>query len=403
MDLCQEEVTTLHDFQPDAQGMADRILSEEERPTSVVMPMLSSELRRPAFRRILESLNRCTYLKKIIIPLATERPEDYRRVVKAFRKVDLPTTLLWCNGERITKILEELKEEEIHVAKAWGKGRDSWIALGVASLDSYAIALHDADIDTYSEVYPAKLLFPLVERELDFFFNKAYYARISRGEGARLYGRVFRLFHTPFLKSLQKKTGYRSPFLRYLSSFRYALSGEFALTSELALNIRVPMDWGLEIGILTEVYRHTSLTRVCQTDLGFYQHKHRRFTRDATKGLRRMAGDIEKTLLRALTEMEGIDVSEAFLLSLQVLYRRMAQDDINRYWADAVFNSLRFDRHEEEKMVDLFSKSIREEGKRYLANPAENLIPSWMRVLSVRPEIREELVEAAEKDLKDAE
>ncbi len=114
-----------------------------------------------------------------------------------------------------------------------------------------------------------------------------------------------------------------------------------------------------------------------------------------------MAGDIEKSLLRALVEMEGVDVSQSFLQSLQVLYGRFGEDYIYRYSGDSFFNTLNYDRHEEETILRIFSNIILKAGNEYLQNPFGTLIPSWERVLSVYPTLRNDLKEAAEQDLKE--
>jgi glucosyl-3-phosphoglycerate synthase len=93
--------------------------------------------------------------------------------------------------------------------------------------------------------------------------------------------------------------------------------------------------------------------------------------------------------------MENIEVSEAFLISLQVAYRRLAQDKIRQYHADATCNSLGFDRHEEEADVDLLSSVIITGGKKYLANPIRTQLPDWLRATSAMPNIRERLKETA--------
>ena len=65
------------------------------------------------------------------------------------------------------------------------------------------------------------------------------------------------------------------PYLRFLDDFRYALAGEFAMTADLARVIRIPSHWGLEVGVLAEVYRNVAPLRVCQVDLtDNYEHKH---------------------------------------------------------------------------------------------------------------------------------
>lgn len=365
----------------------------EERPTTLVLPMLYRELGGKALPIIVRELNKCSYISQVLISLTAKNEREYRATKKFFERLEIPHLVVWCNGKRVLDVLGDLEEEGIDVRNIPGKGRDTWVALGIASLDSYAIALHDADILSYTLDYPTKLLYPIVDPDLDFVFNKAYYARIG-GEERRMYGRVLRLFLLPLLKALQKKIRYQSRFLRYMRSFRYALSGEFALTSDLAVNLSIPGDWGLEVGILTEVYRNLAVKRICQVDLGFHEHKHRKIGRSPKKGLLKMAGDIEKSLLRSLTEMEGIDISESFLLSLQVLYKRLVQEDIYRYSVDAQFNEIAYDRHMEETVGDTFGNMILKAGQEYLNNPFGTLLPSWIRVTSAMPGIRKRLKEA---------
>ena len=47
-------------------------------------------------------------------------------------------------------------------------------------------------------------------------------------------------------------------FLNYLDSFRYLLAGEFAFRRDLLNDMRVPSDWGLEMGVASEMYRNNS-------------------------------------------------------------------------------------------------------------------------------------------------
>ncbi|MFQ5800523.1 MAG: glucosyl-3-phosphoglycerate synthase, partial [Candidatus Hydrothermarchaeales archaeon] len=282
-------ITTLHDYGQGFDWQKEE-LEGIDRTCSVVIPMLYSEIKRPALHNILKYLNSCRYLDNVVVSLKAKSREEFRNTVRFYKKLTIPHTILWNNSPKVNKILLDLKKEDIDISELSGKGRDMWLALGVASLDSYAIALVDADVTTFTDALPTKLLFPIMSPELDFFFNKAYYSRIGFKE-MKMYGRVFRLFVSPLLDSLKRKLGRRSPFLEYLHSFKYALSGEFSLTRDLALNLRVPGDWGVEIGILAEVYRSASLKRVCQTDIGFHDHKHRKIG-DMQTGLVKMAGDI---------------------------------------------------------------------------------------------------------------
>jgi len=207
-----------------------------------------------------------------------------------------------------------------------------------------------------------------------------------------MYGRVFRLFLQPLLRALTDQIGKESNFLSFLRSFRYPLSGEFALTSDLAVSISIPAGWGIELGMLAETYRHIPLNKICQTDLGFYDHKHQKIGNER-EGLTKMIQDILKTLLRDLVVEDHIIISEEFLTSLEVLYLRNAQEFIRKYFADAHFNNLKYDRHSEELIVEKFSKQILNAGRDYLKRPTGRIVPDWLRILSAKRKIREKLLE----------
>lgn len=391
MDLKQEKIGTIHDLSIDFECLSSRLKSLRWKyPAGVVIPLLERELESPAIPKIIEGLNACEYLTQVLI--ATSATDaGYAAIRKAFKDLEIPCSVIWCNRPEVNVLLEELKERGLDVTKLSGKGKDLWLAIGIASLELYAFAIHDADIRSYSGEIPTRMLYPVVEPRLDFFFSKGYYARVNI-ETKQMYGRVYRLLVTPFLEALQEKMGHSSEFLRYLQAFRYTLSGEVAITSDLALNLRIPCDWGLEVGMLAELYRNTSYKRICQVDLGFYEHKHKEVSGE---GLLKTAGESLITLLRTITETDGVDISEAFLLSLQVVYRRFAQDKIRQYHADAVCNNLDYDRHQEENNVEAFAKVIFDAGRAYLQNPVAAQLPDWIRAISVIPELRERLREAA--------
>ncbi|MHC1567308.1 MAG: glucosyl-3-phosphoglycerate synthase [Candidatus Syntropharchaeia archaeon] len=392
MDFDQEKIAIIHDFGMDFEELGRCLKRLNTRfPAGVIIPMLENELSSPVIGKIIDGLNECDYLRKVFIALSAPDVEGYNKALKIFSRFEVPYEVIWCNRREVNDVLEELKEKGLDITTLSGKGRDLWIAIGIASLDLYAFAIHDADIVYYSGKIPTKILYPVIEPRLDFFFSKGYYARVNV-ESRVMYGRVYRLFINPLLEALQEKLGYRSEFLRYLQAFRYSLSGEVAITSNLALNLRIPCDWGLEIGMLAELFRNASYKRICQVDLGFYEHKHKKIT---SNELLKTAGDCLFTLLRTLTETDGINVSEDFLLSLQVLYGRLAQDKVRQYHADAICNGLNYDRHQEETNVEKFAKVITNSGKKYLKNPAASQLPDWIRAISAMPDLKERLREVA--------
>jgi glucosyl-3-phosphoglycerate synthase len=397
MDIKQDEISTLHEICINDKKLMKIVKDASvERPVSIVMPMLYSEIKNDALSNITKKLNKCDYVKEIVIPLAADNEKEFKQVKRFFSELKTPKLIMWCNGPKIEEMLNDLKNEGINLLKYRGKGRDVWLAIGIATLDSYAIALHDADIQGYTEMIPTKLVYPLVEPELDFKFNKGYYARVNL-EKRIMYGRVFRLFLHPLLRSLVDELGCEPNFVRFLRSFRYPISGEFALTSDLALDVDIPGDWGIEIGVMAEMYRNVISKRICQTDLGFYEHKHQRIGGDQS-GLIKMTSDILKTLLRVLIEEDHIQVSREFLISLRVLYQRHAQDCIRKYHADTHYNNLKYDRHLEETMVEKFSRQIMDSGIKYMRKPVGTRIPDWLRAISARKKIREQLLEIVVED-----
>lgn len=397
MDMKQDEITTLHGLCVDKKKLMKTVSdAAQERPVSVIMPMLYKEIKSDALKGIVKGLNKCHYLRGVVIPLAAKNEKEFQQVKRFFRDLKIPKLIMWCNGPKVNKLLTELRSDGLNLLKYYGKGRDVWLAMGVASINSYALALHDADIMGYDETIPTKLLYPLIEPELDFKFNKGYYARINL-EKRMIYGRVFRLFLHPLLRAFVDNIGYETDFVRFLRSFRYPISGEFALTSDLARDVDLPGDWGLEIGIMSEMYRNVAVKRLCQTDLGFYEHKHQAIG-TSDKGLLKMTGDILKTLLRVLIEENHIEISKEKLISLRVLYVRHARESIRKYHADAHFNNLKYDRHTEESMVEKFSQQIMNAGTSYMRKPVGTRIPDWLRTLSARRKIREQLLDIVISD-----
>lgn len=401
MDYKQELITTIHDFGCNSELLEEKLIQlSEQAPTAVVIPALYEELERPALTRIRDHLGQCAFVKKVVVSLYAKTIAQYAKAVEFFESLPQPTAVIWENGERVTRILETLGDRNLDLSGFRGKGLAVWLGLGVASLDAEAIALHDADIITYERSYPLKLLYPLLEKEFGLAFNKAYYARIG-SESRQLNGRVMRLFVTPLLTALTELLGYQN-YLRYLNAFRYPLSGEFAMTSDLALNIRIPSNWGLEVGLLAEVYRNVAQKRIAQIDLGVFDHKHQTVGSSTKEGLQKMCRDILRSILRTLTETEQVVLTREHLHSLRIKFRRQAQDYTRQYFVDARVNNLEFGRHQEEVTTELFEAVIAEAGEDYFSNPAGAQIPDWTRALAVMPDLREQLRDAALTDAAEA-
>jgi len=216
---------------------------------------------------------------------------------------------------------------------------------------------------------------------------------------SRLHGRVSRLYVTPLIRALATTFG-RTDELEYLDSFRYPLAGESAMDMSVARSLRIPSDWGLEIGVLAEVYARYPNARICQVDIAAdYDHKHQPLSdEDKTTGLHRMSRDITKAFFRKLTA-SGLTLTQESFRTLRASYMRTAFELIDHYESDAISNAMSYDREQEETMVSLFGQSVLEAGEDFLQNPTESpFIPSWSEVQNEQRNIFEVLLSAVESD-----
>lgn len=393
-------ITTLHHLGKPSLDRLESNLYDFSRvkPIALVLPALYSEFERDAMPLIVQELTKVKYLNEIVLALDQASEEELQKVRNFISPIHAHVRIIHNNGKRIKEVYETLSRNGLDVGEP-GKGRSAWLAYGyiLAHASSAVIALHDCDIVTYNREMLARLCYPVVNPNFDYVFCKGFYSRVSN----KMNGRVTRLLITPLVRSIQQLVG-QHDFLSFLDSFRYALAGEFCMTTELARVNRIPWDWGLEVGSLAEVHRNYSPRRVCQVDIAAnYEHKHQALSPDdAGKGLMKMAVDICKSIFRTLAS-EGVVFSEGLFNSLLVSYLRQAEDTIMKYEADAMINGLDFDRHEEAKAVETFTRAIAIAAQAFTENPMSTpLIPNWNRVVSAIPGIFDMLSTAVEEDNK---
>lgn len=391
-------VATFHRLGKFDLNKMERTLTEvsKYRGITLVLPSLYSELQGAALKNIVKELIEVGYIREIVVSLDRANPDEFRHAREFFSVLPQRTTIIWVDGPGIQALFEEMRGKELNPGPD-GKGRAAWIAYGyvIAEQGSQVIALHDCDIVTYSREMLGRLVFPVASTRLDYEFCKGYYSRVTD----RMHGRVTRLFVTPLIRALMKTVG-GMDILRYYDSFRYPLSGEFSMITDLARINRIPADWGLEIGVLAEIYRNCSINRICQAEIcDNYEHKHQELSfDDPDKGLNRMATDIAKSIFGILAT-EGVVFSSGFFNTLWAAYLRIAQDTIVRYYGDAMINGLEYDRHEEGTAVEMFSDAIRRAGEIISNDPlGQPQIPNWNRVFAAIPDLPERLLKTVQED-----
>jgi len=366
------------------------------RPIALVLPSTYAELEAPTIKQIMKEIKEVPYLNEIVVTMGKTNQKQFTKAKEFFSSFPQRTRIIWNTGPGIEELHKLLEENGLFVGED-SKGRSCWTAYGyiLAQEESKVIALHDCDIVNYSREFLGRLCYPVASPNIDYAFCKGYYARVTD----RMHGRVARIFVAPLIRSLEKLLG-SMPLLNYLDSFRYPLAGEFSMISDLARINRIPGDWGIEVETLSEVYRNCSHMRICQVELcETYEHKHQPLSADNPKtGLMKMSIDIAKAIFRNLA-IEGATVSDSLLKTLVVTYLRTAQDSIKRCNDDAALNGLLFDCHQENKLVEAFTKAIQIAGEEFQEDPRYSpLIPNWNRVTSAIPDFLAQLYDAVEKE-----
>jgi len=319
-------ITTLHNLRTRS---LDELTYELEtfatnRKMSLVLPCLYSELQTPAMPRILDELSKVPYLHRIIIGLDRADEAQYRHAKEFFKGLNQNHIVIWNDSPRMLALEDKLVEMGLAPSEP-GKGKNVWSAIGylIACEDSAVMAIHDCDILTYTNELLARLIYPVANVSFPYQLAKGYYARVGQD---RLNGRVSRLLVSPLLIAMKKVIGDRD-YLDYLRSFRYPLSGEFAMRTSMLPDLRVPSDWGLEIGILSEAWRNLAPRAVCQVEIADqYDHKHQELSEeDAHAGLSRMSTDICKAIFRKLAA-DGTVFTPNVFRTLKATYYRSALD-----------------------------------------------------------------------------
>ena len=372
----------------------------QTRKITLILPSLYSELEGPALARILDALSGATYLHRIIIGLDQANEAQFRMARDFFSRLPQAHDVIWNGSPRMQAFWQRLEAHGIGPIED-GKGKNVWTAIGylIARADSSVMAIHDCDILTYDQEMLARLVYPVANPGFSYQLSKGFYPRVGQG---KLNGRVTRLLVSPLLIALKKVIGDRD-YIDYLRSFRYPLSGEFALRAAYLPDLRIPSDWGLEIGVLSEAWRNMGPNAVCQVEIAdAYDHKHQPVSpEDAAAGLNRMSTDICKAIFRKLAA-DGTVFTPNVFRTLKATYFRRALDLIEVYADDAQMNGLTLDRHAEEKAVELFSENLMRAGHTFLDNPHETpFIPNWSRVNAADPELLSLLRSIVAEDARD--
>jgi glucosyl-3-phosphoglycerate synthase len=163
-----------------------------------------------------------------------------------------------------------------------GKGEAMWH--GLAATRSDIVAFIDADLERFDSRFVSALIGPMLSDPTVDFVKSAYDRPVATGSAVGG-GRVTELMARPLL----------SAFWPELAGVLQPLSGEYAGRRRLLERLPFRRGYGVDIGLLLDVFCEVGLDGIAQVDL--YQRHHRHSDLAA---LGRMAAEVMHTVLDRL-------------------------------------------------------------------------------------------------------
>ena len=198
MDFQQGLITTIHEYCITKDLINELNKGLKNRPTAILSPCLYEEFERPALKSIKEVLKNLNGLNELVIALSAKSKEQVKSAKSFFESMPFPVHLQWTNSPAVIELLKSQEKNGLELLGTPGKGWAVWQGLGVATRKSEVVALFDADIRTFSSLYPSKMILPLLDDSYGISYVKAFYSRLSL-ETNELQGRATRLFVGPLL------------------------------------------------------------------------------------------------------------------------------------------------------------------------------------------------------------
>lgn len=168
----------------------------------------------------------------------------------------------------------EIVDRPVHV----GKGESLW--RGTLQARGEAVVFIDGDLESLTPEVIGDLARPILS-DPEIQLVKASYTRTLHGvpsEG----GRVTQLSAKPLLRALFPELG----------TIRQPLGGEYAIRRSAALTLPFVVDYGVEVGLLIDVYRDYGLHAITEVGVADRVHRNR-----PLRELAAMADQVSATIL----------------------------------------------------------------------------------------------------------
>ncbi|MDP4260947.1 MAG: glycosyltransferase [Bacteroidota bacterium] len=215
-------------------------------------------------------------------------------------------------SEDNTALLAEQAGARVIISASRGKGIS--MKEGIDAATNEIIVFLDADIDPYPEKAISNLATPLMNNEADFV----------KGAFARNAGRVTELVAKPLLTIL----------FPGLSHFSQPLSGMIAGKKSFFRKIEFFNDYGVDIGILIDMYLMKA--RVREINIGYIENKSKPW--DA---LGKMSREVSRAIITRAQGQDNSGLSQESANSLEVIQREMTnvlRENLSAYHKMIVFD-----------------------------------------------------------------
>jgi glucosyl-3-phosphoglycerate synthase len=255
----------------DYQGLGRSSGNGAERPsTTLIFPARNVAGTIGTILSVVQDLRDRTGLPDQVIVVDADSPDGTAEVARA-------------HGAEVYSENELMRD----YGPAQGKGDAMWRALSVARGDIVMFA--DADSDDFEEHFVYGTLGPLLADPQLQFVKGAFRRPFKQGEEKILDGggRVTELMAKPLINL----------FYPEITGFVQPLAGEFAARREVLSSVPFFTGYGVEIGMLIDVFEQVGLSAMAQVDLGTRQNRHQ-----SLASLSRMSS----VVLRTVAAREGL-------------------------------------------------------------------------------------------------
>jgi phosphoserine phosphatase SerB len=186
------------------------------------------------------------------------------------------------------------KGARVITSKKVGKGIS--MKEGLMEAKNEIIVFLDADIDPYPEYTIEKLTIPILGNEVDYV----------KGSFSRNAGRVTTLVAKPLL----------SIFYPELSKFEQPLSGMIAGKKEYFKRIEFINDYGVDIGILIDMY--LMRIRIVEVNIGHIENKSK-----PLQALGKMSGEVSRAIITKAARFSPNMMDETEIMKLEIINSEM--------------------------------------------------------------------------------